>query len=457
MGIISSNKETNVDYIKSGDSFKMRISLSAEPELPNSPAEVVLLLDKSQSMAGEALNNMKIGVKNFIDFLDEAADGKVNGTMSETSVAVVSFSDYALGDTVLTNKTSTLKTAVDSITAGGHTNHSAAFSKAVELLNHTSPKEKIIVMFTDGKTTTGPDASDIVKSAKALGIKIYCLGVDGDDAIDESVLKKWASNPDSEYFSSASNAAQIIRSLEKIAGKIAKSGAKDVVIDEKVNSDFAITEVTAPEKGSAIITGSDSIRWTINNLGSKNAEEAFLEFTVKHLGNTSGVRFVNSEINYSDAYANKVDFPSPTITVDGKIEVMPEECPVPIEIEIDGCKNCIEYDMGDVYMESLGRVMQLDLTLKNICPEKRVALAVILSEVDSEGAEHKRGFKTAVIPAHHNSSCKDIKVRCMKFVLPEELDVSGGSQAALCNKRNFKARVIFHYIDHDFECCDITI
>ena len=48
-------------------------------------------------------------------------------------------------------------------------------------------------------------------------------------------------------------------------------------------------------------------------------------------------------------------------------------------------------------------------------------------------------------------------VRCIKFVLPEDLDVSGGSSTAICNNRKFKARFVAHYIDNDFECCNIVL
>lgn len=102
------------------------------------------------------------------------------------------------------------------------------------------------------------------------------------------------------------------------------------------------------------------------------------------------------------------------------------------------------------------RILQLDVTLKNICPNKRVALAVLLSEVDDHGNEYKRGMKTITVPAHTKDGCRDVTVRCIKFVLPEDLDVSGTTDS-ICNRRKFKARFITHYIDHDFECCRITL
>lgn len=84
-------------------------------------------------------------------------------------------------------------------------------------------------------------------------------------------------------------------------------------------------------------------------------------------------------------------------------------------------------------------------------------MAVILTEVDENGIEYERGMKTITIPAHHYPSCRDVLVKCIKFVLPEDLDVSGGTSNALCNARKFKARFIAHNIDTDYRCCDSGI
>ena len=133
-------------------------------------------------------------------------------------------------------------------------------------------------------------------------------------------------------------------------------------------------------------------------------------------------------------------------------EVVTEPCPEPVEIHFEGCQDALEFNAGDVVLESLGRILQIDVTLKNICPHKRVALAVVLTEVDEKGKEFERGLKTLLIPAHDKQGCRDITVRCIKFVLPEVLDTNGGADA-ICDRRNFKARFIANYVDNDFRCC----
>lgn len=111
-------------------------------------------------MAGSPLANMKLGAKTFIDIIDEATDGSKDGNIGSGShIGIVSFSDDATADTQLITSVNALKNAVDALSAGGSTNHAAAFTKATELFDPASANGKVIVMFTDGKTTAGLPAS----------------------------------------------------------------------------------------------------------------------------------------------------------------------------------------------------------------------------------------------------------------------------------------------------------
>ena len=124
------------------------------------------------------------------------------------------------------------------------------------------------------------------------------------------------------------------------------------------------------------------------------------------------------------------------------------------ESDCGGCLDAVLIDMGNVSLDSQGRIIQMDVTIKNVCPGKQVALAAILAEVDQNGMEYQRGMKAMTIPAHSFSTCRDVRVKCIKFVVPEDLSVSGG---AMCSARNFKARFIAHNIDTDYRCCESMI
>lgn len=457
MGITNSNKELSAETINCGGSFSIQLSLTAEPDIVSNPTDIVLILDRSGSMAGSALANMKSGAKAFIDIIDESADGTQDGQIGGGSrIGIVSFADTGVQDTQLITSVATLKTAVDALSSGGSTNHEDAFEKALTLFNPASANAKVMVMFTDGVTTAGGNANAVADLAKAQGVIIYVIGLSGNGGIDEQALREWASDPDSAYVAITPDDAELEDLFEDLAQNISNPGATDIVITERVNPCFRITSVSAPTKGTAMITDSTTLQWRIDELGVTASEGAVLEFNVQHIGQCSGAVEVNESITYTDNEGNIVNFPSPEIEVDCGIVVIPEDCPEPAEIAMDGCSDTIEFDAGELELNSLGRIVQLDVTLRNVCPNKRVALAAIVTEVDSGGAEYKRGMKTMTIPAHIRETCQDITVRCIKFVLPEDLDVSGEADV-MCNTRNVRARFIAHYIDNDFECCDAVL
>ena len=341
MGLNSSNKVISTDVIDCAGTLKVTLALSASPDITSTPTDIVLILDRSGSMAGSPLDNLKSGAKKFIDIIDEATDSSQDGQIGSGSrIGIVSFATNAVQDTQLITSVDELKAAVDSLAAGGFTNHADAFAKANALFDPNSTNAKVMVMFTDGKTTAGPDPNPVAAAARADGIIIYGIGLIGANGIDPAVLDEWATDPSETHVAITPDDADLEDLFEDLAENISKPGATNIEITETVNPDFVITS------------------------------------------------------------------------------------------------------------------MQLDVNLKNVCPRKRVALAIALSEDDQQGNEYQSGTKTLTIPAHFSTSCRDVLVKCVKFILPEDLGVSGGSTTAMCNTRNFKALVFAHNIDSDFYCCN---
>ena len=104
------------------------------------------------------------------------------------TAGIVSFADTGVQDTQLITSVATLKTAVDTLSSGGSTNHEDAFEKALALFNPASTNAKVMVMFTDGVTTAGGNANAIATLAKAQGVIIYVIGLSGNGGIDEQAL-----------------------------------------------------------------------------------------------------------------------------------------------------------------------------------------------------------------------------------------------------------------------------
>ncbi len=455
MGITNSNKVLNAERIDCDGSLRVTLALTAAPDIVTNPTDIALVLDRSGSMTGAPLASMKAGAKTFIDIIAQSTGGQGSGEIGSGShIGIVSFADTATQNTQMISSVATLKNAVDSLIAGGSTNHADAFTRAVGLFDPSSSNAKVIVMFTDGNTTAGAPPVPVAAAARAQGITIYCIGLVGSDGVDVTALEEWASDPSATHVAVTPDAADLEQLFAELAANISKTGATNIEINETVTADFAITSIMSPTAGSATMIDSRSLRWTIPALGVSSPESATLDFFIEHVGLNPGTKLVNESITYTDTEGNVVSFPEPTVVVECDVVVNPEDCPVPVDLAVDGCSDSVVVDMGDVYLESLGRIIQMDVTIKNVCPGKRVALAVLLTEVDANGMEFQRGTKAMTIPAHNFPACRDVLVKCIKFVLPEDLDVSGGSTQVMCNPRNFKVRFIAHNIDSDFRCCE---
>lgn len=69
MGITNSNKQVNATSITCNKTFKVTLSLTASPDIVSNPTDIVLILDRSGSMAGSALANLKNGAKSSLILL----------------------------------------------------------------------------------------------------------------------------------------------------------------------------------------------------------------------------------------------------------------------------------------------------------------------------------------------------------------------------------------------------
>ena len=79
MGVTNANKQINVQQIDCNGTLQVTLALAAAPDITENPTDMVLLLDRSGSMAGVPLENLKLGANAFIDIIDQATDGSKDG------------------------------------------------------------------------------------------------------------------------------------------------------------------------------------------------------------------------------------------------------------------------------------------------------------------------------------------------------------------------------------------
>lgn len=96
--------------------------------------------------------------------------------------------------------------------------------------------------------------------------------------------------------------------------------------------------------------------------------------------------------------------------------------------------------------DGAGRVLDVNLALRNVCPGRRVAVGVTLHEVDGTGGEHARGFHAMTVPAHSDDGPRDVTLPRIRFVLPEDLRIEGADGPRGC-RRHFVVRTSSRYVD----------
>ena len=109
-------------------------------------------------------------------------------------------------------------------------------------------------------------------------------------------------------------------------------------------------------------------------------------------------------------------------------------------IYYDACENSKAVTViGSCEEEMQGRVLDVNVTLRNVCPGRCSSLGLSLSELDEDGTEYARGFRAISVPAHNARCYQDVQLDTVRFVLPEE--------RGLQRRRHLIVRTTHHYLD----------
>lgn len=131
--------------------------------------DIALVLDISESMNGEPLEQMK-----------EAAQGFVGTVLEgEANCALVTYSADAAIACGLTSKQSALNDAIDDLSTQGRTNMEAGMRNGEDALADGVSSRRIMVLMSDGHPNEGLQGDELITYARQLkdhGIKLYTVG-----------------------------------------------------------------------------------------------------------------------------------------------------------------------------------------------------------------------------------------------------------------------------------------
>jgi len=167
---------------------------------------VVLTLDVSGSMQGEALTEMKQAAELFLEELPLGVGGKA---------AIVVFGGRTGTVCPVTGDRQSLIQAVRPLDAGGGTPMDEGLRAATGLLKDLQQTNRSILLFTDGKPANANSALAAATRAKDADITIWAVGISGAQI---ELLRRIASSPDKAFFTSSERLrgvfAQIARDLK---------------------------------------------------------------------------------------------------------------------------------------------------------------------------------------------------------------------------------------------------
>lgn len=181
---------TMLNYDDGNDEYFFHIFSPQKDELGGQimDKDIIFVLDKSGSMQGEKINQLKIAFDEIINELH--SNDRFNLIIFDS---VIREYQTELIEASETNKNDAVDYIYD-INAQGSTNINEAMLTALEMFEYSETKVPIIVMLTDGLPTEGitntQTIRDNVKTANTAEVAVFCLGFGFD--VDFEFLKAMA-------------------------------------------------------------------------------------------------------------------------------------------------------------------------------------------------------------------------------------------------------------------------
>ena len=459
MPILSTASQVIPESIPLNGTAQVVLKVTAGPSIFAEPADIIIVMDRTSPMMGELLEEEKQGARDLVDRIYTASGGTQTGGDlrfgSGTRMGLVVYTaGIAYQDISLTDNPLPMQAAITNLLQQNDPgiNHKSAFEEAEKMLAGSTSSNQAIIFFSYTAADVGGDPDPVAQRLKDAGVKIFALGPE----TRRTDLTKWASDPKDYYLSINVGGERMNVVFDRVGKQLSEAPVTDASLLSQVPGDFVFSRVISTSHGSAS-HDAGAVSWTIGALGSPQEETATLVYEITHTGTTTGKKPATAG-NTLTAGGSSTNIPDPELFVTPAcpgcegIDV-PEGCPEPTLFTVPGCKDAVHVVLNPAGIASLGRIVQLDVTLKAVCPGKQVAASIQLMEVAPDGTELPRGVKHILVPAQTGEVCQDVTLECVQFSLPEALNAAGHT-GSICNPRHFTARVTANYVDTDFACCE---
>ena len=458
------------------------VTLTMESELVAKPRDILIAWDEfGREINLKNLPNMEAAIGTVLDSLVSLTGG-ANGQLGNGSRVAFYGNQSNSGEirTAFSSDVSVVKKAVQTGKAAPQPGLHLAADSLVEMLASTTNRKTLLVCnLTQAMAQNTAERDKLVNA----GAEIFTLGDRRETEPDT-----WGGeiNSSMDPKGAAANLAGIPQNLliEDLVYTQFKRKDPITATRGEAHADLAVLgkpyprvvwEVGLPEMKAGVQT--DTLTYAVEDKGPEVGEQDVSKLIVQPQDAYTG--FLGEQLPQQADSILKVTItgdpnpgggtdpdpnpnpgggtdPDPTPTpTPGGYEVKAEAWPAPMAVTAEHCKDAVQATVPDAQILSLGRLVQLDVVLKNICPGKRVSATVLLTETDAAGMEQTRAVKHILVPAQTGTVCADVTLRCIQFSVPEALDLTGQPDS-ICNERKFNVRVIANYVDSDMVFCDTS-
>lgn len=317
-GTVTGDKVAAPDDLVCGAMTSVTLSLHGQVSIAENPVDIMLVLDRSGSMGGTALANLKAAANKLVDLIEDTNATLPPTVTSFSRVGVVSFANSASLDQALTSNLASVRTAIDALAAGGLTAIGDGVNVAQAQLAGSEPlRPKVMIVVTDGVNNAGADPVAAATAAKAAGTEIFVIGF---GSVDAGQLAAIASDPDADHLFISPDVAggDLDAAFDALGEALIQPAGTGITVVDTVNPNFLVSNVVA-SKGVVALAG-NVLTWTIAELGT---ETATLTYDLTHDDTKpGGNQAVNVSVVYSDDQSKAVAFPDPRVDVRGCAAVL---------------------------------------------------------------------------------------------------------------------------------------
>jgi Mg-chelatase subunit ChlD len=300
------------------------VSVTVGAECSAVPLHVVVDVDRSGSMVGQPIQDVKAAARALVNALQM-------DTHPNIKVGLVSHGDPAQINALLTDRSGQILGQIGNLFAGGEDNLSDSINKSYSVLTRdrnrkSDPPVEVIVVLSDGGQTY-PPSRGVAAAARPKGDGVLMVGVCADNGTPGGceAIRDIASS--GRYYFQAKGTGGLTRIFTDIATQLSEIGLRSMTIQETLPDDLDLVPDSVVPEPNFITQGlHTTMRWNIVFPGDR---EKF-SYRVKPRSVTT-YTLATSVVEFRDSQDKKGSLIVPTavLTVSGPCLEPPTPTPTP--------------------------------------------------------------------------------------------------------------------------------